>query len=231
MAKSKDARAPLDRRRIAEEALRLIDADGLAELSMRRLGAALGVEGMALYHHFRNKGELLDAVLELLLEEMQPPDGPMAPLDRLRKTFEACRRIAIRHPHAFLLIPTRRFTTAAQFDAYEKLLGIFREAGFDAMKSATYFRVLAAFATGASLAEIGSRAQQPDATPIRLETFNDPQRYPLISAVVPHLRVNKLGAIFETGLDLIFGAMQDELARPPRARRSGRRLSTSTPAR
>jgi AcrR family transcriptional regulator len=222
MGKRKPVREPLDRRRIAEEALRLIDAEGLEQLSMRRLGTALGVEGMAFYYHFHNKGELLDAVLELLLEEMEPPGGTMAPLDRLRRTFEACRRVAIRHPQAFLLMPTRRFTTDAQLDYYEKLLGIFRAAGFDAAQSATYFRVLAAFVTGASMAEIGSRAQQPDATPIRLETFSDPERYPLVSGVVPHLRVNKLGAIFEVGMDLIFQAMQDELGRNARAERKAR---------
>jgi AcrR family transcriptional regulator len=213
-------RKALDRRRIAEEALRLIDAEGLEQLSMRRLGAALGVEGMALYYHFRNKGELLDAVLELLLEEMAPPERAMAPLDRLRRTFEACRQIAIRHPQAFLLVPTRRFRTDAQLDYYEKLLGIFRDAGFDAVQTATFFRILAAFVTGASLAEIGSRARQPDATPIRLEKFNDPERYPLVSAVVPHLGVSKLGAIFDFGMDLIFGAMNKPLA-GAKAERSG----------
>jgi AcrR family transcriptional regulator len=222
MKKTRPAREPLDRRRIAEEALRLIDAHGLEDLSMRRLGAALGVEGMALYWHFHNKGELLDGVLDLLLEEMTPPTGAMPPLERLRKTFEDCRRVALRHPQAFLLIATRRFTTETQLDYYEKLLAIFLAAGFDAAQSAVYFRVLAAFVTGASLAEIGSRAQQPDATPIRLETFSDPQRYPLVTAVVPHLRVNKLGVIFETGMDLIFQSMEDELAAAPRSRRRPR---------
>lgn len=228
MEKRRTARKPLDRHRIAAEALRLIDAEGLEQLSMRRLGAALGVEGMALYYHFRNKGELLDAVLELLLEEMAPPEGTMAPLDRLRRTFEACRQIAIRHPQAFLLVPTRRFRTDAQLDYYEKLLGIFRDAGFDAAQTATMFRVLAGFVTGASLAEIGSRARQPDATPIRLEKFSDPERYPLVSAVVPHLRVSKLAAIFDFGMDLIFRAMKERLAgasagRSVRARGTARR--------
>jgi AcrR family transcriptional regulator len=223
MAKGRSAREPLDRRRIAEEALRLIDAEGLEQLSMRRLGAALGVEGMALYHHFENKGELLDAVLELLAEEMAPPQGEMAPLDRLRRTFESLRRIAIRHPQAFLLIPTRRFRTDAQLGYYEQLLGIFRDAGFDAAQSATFFRVLAGFCTGASLAEIGSRAQQPDATPIRLEEFSDPVRYPLVTSIVPYLRVSRLGAIYDFGLDLIFDAMREQLARRPAPARGGRR--------
>lgn len=213
MNKQKKARAPLDRRRIAEEALRLIDADGLEQLSMRRLGAALGVEAMALYYHFRDKGALLDAVLELLLEEMAPPAGSSQPLERLRRTFEASRLVALRHPQAFLLVPTRRFSTDAHLAYYEDLLGVFRDSGLGPAQTARFFRVLAGFVTGASLAEIGSRAQQPDATPIRLEKFNEPDRYPLVSAVVPHLRVDRLKAIFDFGLDLIFDAMRDQVGR------------------
>jgi AcrR family transcriptional regulator len=207
-------RAPLDRRRIAVEALRIIDAHGLDRLSMRRLGTELGVEGMAVYHHFRSKAELLDGVLELLLEEMEPaPAAFGTPLERLRATFEATRAVAIRHPHAFLLLPTRRFNTDKALEYYERLLALFREAGLDARLSARFFRLLAGYVTGAGLAEIGSRAQQPDATPIKLERFADPQRFPLVTSIVPELRVANLDAVFAFGLDVIFNALAVKSAR------------------
>ena len=180
---------------------------------MRRLGAELGVEGMSIYHHFRNKAELLDGVLELLLEEMaQPLDGDGSPVARLRRTFEATRAVALRHPHAFVLLPTRRFNTDKALEYYERLLGLFRDAGLDAAQSARFFRLLAGFVTGAGLAEIGSRAQQPDATPIRLEQFADQERFPLVTAIVPELRVKNLDAIFAFGLDVIFDALRVAVA-------------------
>ena len=218
-SRKNSARAPLDRKRIAEEALRIIDADGLQQLSMRRLGAELGVEGMAIYHHFHNKAELLDGVLELLLEELEvPPEGSGTPLERLRRLFEATRAVAIRHPHAFLLLPTRRFNTARAFEYYERLLGLFRDAGFDVPESARFWRLLAGYVTGAGLAEIGSRARQPDATPVRLETFSDPERLPLVTAIVPELRVGNLDAIFAFGMDVIFDAMAARLRRRRKTR-------------
>jgi len=205
-------RVPLDRRRIAAEALRIIDADGLEQLSMRRLGAELGVEGMAIYHHFHNKAEVLDGVLELLLDEIElPPASRGSPLERLRRMFEATRAVAIRHPHAFLLLPTRRFNTDKQLEYYERLLGLFREAGFDARASARFFRLLAGYVTGAGLAEIGSRAQQPDATPVRLERFAEPRRFPLVTEIVPELRVANLDRVFAFGMDVIFDAMSAHL--------------------
>jgi TetR/AcrR family transcriptional regulator, tetracycline repressor protein len=213
-ARRRNGRKPLDRKRIAEEALRLIDADGLDQLSMRRLGAELGVEGMAIYHYFHNKAELLDGVLELLLEELAvPPEGQGTALERLRRLFETTRSVAIRHPHAFLLLPTRRFNTARAFEYYERLLGLFRDAGFDTRESARFWRLLAGYVTGAGLAEIGSRAQQPDATPVKLESFFEPERFPLVTAIVPELRVGNLNAIFAFGLDVIFDAMAAHLQR------------------
>jgi AcrR family transcriptional regulator len=225
LAKPATARGParkrrpaLDRRRIAVEALRIIDGDGLDGLSMRRLGTELGVEGMAIYHHFHSKAELLDGVLELLLEEMEPPPPAFGtPLERLRATFESTRAVAVRHPHAFLLLPTRRFGTDKALDYYERLLGLFREVGLDARLSARFFRLLAGYVTGAGLAEIGSRAQQPDATPIRLERFADSQRFPLVTSIVPELRVANLDAVFAFGLDVIFTALEQH--RGPRKRR------------
>ncbi len=203
----------LERRVIAQKALELIDRNGLEALSMRKLGAALGVEAMALYHHFESKAELLDGVLELLVEQIErgiPENKP--PLWRLRRMFENMRRIAIEHPHAFILLPTRRFRTQRALEAYERLLQTFRDAGFDAEASARYFRVLAGFVSGAGLAEIGgSRALQPDATGVILEDFSDEQEFPRVTEVVPYLRVRKLDQIFAFGLDLIFDAMKRDL--------------------
>jgi AcrR family transcriptional regulator len=71
--------------RISETALQLIDKHGMDALSMRRLGKELKVEAMALYYHFKNKGELLDAVLERLVDEvLLAPRDSMTPLDWLR---------------------------------------------------------------------------------------------------------------------------------------------------
>ena len=217
----KRAKPALNRRMIAEAALKLIDAEGLEDLSMRQLGTMLGVEAMALYHHFHNKAELLDAVQELLFEEIEAtaPPGP-APLQRLRSMFEGSRHVAIAHPRAYLLVPTRRFRTRPLLEFYERFLQIFRDAGLDDEASARYFRVLAGFATGASLAEIGSRAMQPDASPVILEDFSD-KTFPRVTAVVPYLQVAKLGRIYNFGLDLIFAAMEAEIGRTAASQRAG----------
>ncbi|MDA0635643.1 TetR/AcrR family transcriptional regulator C-terminal domain-containing protein [Nonomuraea sp. MCN248] len=56
---------PLSRERIIEAALHIADTQGLRRLTMRRLGDALQVEAMAIYHHLpRGKEALMDALAE-----------------------------------------------------------------------------------------------------------------------------------------------------------------------
>ncbi|WP_330182093.1 TetR family transcriptional regulator [Nocardia sp. NBC_01503] len=52
----------LSRERIRDAALTLVDRDGLAELSMRKLAAELGVQAASLYGHYPTKDDLLDDI-------------------------------------------------------------------------------------------------------------------------------------------------------------------------
>lgn len=62
--------ALLSRERIIQAATALIDAEGLATLSTRRLAAELGVRGPSLYNHFATKDEILDAVANAVVAEV-----------------------------------------------------------------------------------------------------------------------------------------------------------------
>jgi AcrR family transcriptional regulator len=210
----KNKTEPLDRNRIAQVALNMIDQHGIDQLSMRKLGSELGVEAMALYHYFRNKAELLDGILDIALEEVSArlaAEG--SPLQRVRATFDGLRLMAIEHPHAYLAMVSRRFRTQISLQFYEQLLQHFHDAGLSPAQSARYYRMMANFTAGAGLAEVGSRAKQPDATPIILENFDQPE-FPLITAAMPFLRVSEIDGIYHTGMDILFAALQAELARP-----------------
>ena len=66
---------------VVESAMAVLDAYGLADLSMRRLAADLGVRPAALYHHFASKQVLLAAVADELLARGSAPRSPR-PLGR-----------------------------------------------------------------------------------------------------------------------------------------------------
>jgi AcrR family transcriptional regulator len=212
-------RAPLNRDAIVTAALAEIDGKGLDGLSMRRLGAALGVEAMALYHHFPSKDDLLDGVMERLLAEVDlPPVGSMPPIERLRIFVRSYRQIAIRHPHAFVLLAVRRFNTEVALALYERILDALDEAGFDAIHSARLFRLIGYYASGAGLAEIAMRSQESDAASAKAESVTERQHFPRVAAVSRYMRAGSLDAVFEFGLDLLF----DEIRRQAQSSRRGR---------
>jgi AcrR family transcriptional regulator len=105
-------RKPLDRDRIVAAAVRFIDESGLPGLSMRRLGAVLGVEAMSLYRYVPGRENLLDAVVDSIIEEMRQDEDVLdAPTDGwqdfLQRLAHGVRRVALAHPKAFPLVASR----------------------------------------------------------------------------------------------------------------------------
>jgi AcrR family transcriptional regulator len=72
---------PVTVERIVESAYQIVQNDGLAALSMRKLGKALDVDAMAIYHHVANKQALLALITAHALSEMAEPPAPSAPWD------------------------------------------------------------------------------------------------------------------------------------------------------
>lgn len=102
----------LSREVIIERAIALIDDDGVGALTMRRLGAALGVEGMSLYSYVNSREDLLQGVVEQLVDSIavepgtrtEPGDGWQFFLARVAHDVH---RLAQAHPNAFALIASR----------------------------------------------------------------------------------------------------------------------------
>jgi AcrR family transcriptional regulator len=149
-------RSTLTRDRIVDTALDLIDQAGLDALSMRKLGAALGVEAMALYHHIGSKERLLGAVTERLDREIADSLETSGDwLASLRQLAHGCRAVARRHPTAVPLLGQCEAGAKTYLYIVKERL---RAAGFEPVLAALILHVIDCYAMGAALAE-GVRAQ------------------------------------------------------------------------
>jgi TetR/AcrR family transcriptional regulator, tetracycline repressor protein len=95
-------RGALDRERILDAALALVDADGLDGFTMRRLGAALGVDPMAVYHHIGGKRAIVLALVERVFAGFDLPPTGGAWDEGVRAWANAYRRLVIAH-HGLVL--------------------------------------------------------------------------------------------------------------------------------
>jgi AcrR family transcriptional regulator len=131
---SKDGREPLTKEKIVEKALEILDAEGVEGISMRRLGDALGVEAMALYHHFPNKDAILDGVLARIVAETGPAmavaDAPSDWKAVMLSGPASAGRALEAHPKAGWLFLGRQYSTAPSLQMLEAPLAILESAGF-----------------------------------------------------------------------------------------------------
>jgi AcrR family transcriptional regulator len=65
-------RTPLNRQRIVRTAVALADEGGVDSISMRKIAEELDVVPMALYRHVANKDEMLDAMVDAVVAEIDP---------------------------------------------------------------------------------------------------------------------------------------------------------------
>jgi AcrR family transcriptional regulator len=92
-----DQPAGLDRDRITAASVRLLDAEGLAKFSMRRLAAELDVTAMSLYWYVDTKDDLLELALDSVYTEIAPPREEAHWHDRLRELATTYRELLVRH--------------------------------------------------------------------------------------------------------------------------------------
>lgn len=92
----------LDRQRIVNEAVALLDEHGLDELSLRKLAQRLDVRAPTLYWHIPNKAALVTAIAETILERAMPDPAPPGPTqswqDWLIDIAQQLRRALLSHP-------------------------------------------------------------------------------------------------------------------------------------
>ncbi|MFJ3774267.1 TetR/AcrR family transcriptional regulator C-terminal domain-containing protein [Streptomyces sp. NPDC090075] len=128
------ARVPLNRTRVLSAAVALADEGGVDALSMRRIAQALGVVPMALYKHVANKNELLDGMIDVLVDEIDPPVEGIGWKAAVRRRVLSARRMLLRHPWAPEVIEARMKTRAAPTPALleylDSMIGVFRSGGF-----------------------------------------------------------------------------------------------------
>lgn len=110
-AATPSGRGNLGRELIIAEAVRFIDQSGEDRLTMRRLGAELNVEAMALYRYVPGREQLLDGIVEYVMNELY--DATMTGeltsswQEYLQQTARGVRTVATAHPRIFPMVAVR----------------------------------------------------------------------------------------------------------------------------
>jgi len=201
--------ALLTRERIVEAASALVDAEGLDALSVRRLATELGVQGPSLYNHFPTKAEIVDAVADAVIEQVDLTafanyEWP----DALRRWAKSYHGVLVAHPNVVPVLaqgPGRRPASLAMAEA---VFGALVEGGWPPARATHIGALMRYLVTGSAL---GSFALGFDIDPALYDRYPHLHRAPLLAA---HHEAVDEGA-FELGLDLLItGLTAQEKGRP-----------------
>jgi AcrR family transcriptional regulator len=147
---------PISRDAIVAAAVRLLDREGLAALSMRRLAEELGTGAASLYWHVGSKDGLLDLVLDQIIGENQVPEpDPPRWREQLKDVARDQRRISLRHPYVVRISIGRipMGPNALQFS--ERVLAILRAGGLPPRLAVQGYLLLIATVNGFTVDETG----------------------------------------------------------------------------
>jgi AcrR family transcriptional regulator len=149
----REPQRPLNRELILDGAVALIEREGPGSLSMRRLGSTLGVEAMAIYHHFASRDELLSAIGDRLLEPLHELELSDDWREACRRFATALRNVAAARPATFRLLGLQPFDTPVSLRPVERLLSVLVAAGFGPGDALAIYRATVSYARGYALAE------------------------------------------------------------------------------
>ncbi|MEU2348044.1 TetR/AcrR family transcriptional regulator C-terminal domain-containing protein [Modestobacter sp. NPDC049651] len=210
----------LGRERILQAAIDFIDEHGLAALTMRRLGSALGVEAMALYRYVPGREDLLDGVVETVVDTLfEADDGDDIYIgdhsgwqDYLMRLAHGVRRIALAHPAVFPLVASRPPAAPwvrpplRSLRIVESFLGTLTGDGFSDQAAVAAYRAYSSFLLGHLLLEVTqigaqvSLLDQPEGDP-DAQARTDLDQFPALERTEPLLAQDKSAAEFEEALE------------------------------
>ncbi|WP_433254846.1 TetR/AcrR family transcriptional regulator [Streptosporangium sp. CA-135522] len=206
--------AGLSKQRVVVEAIRLADREGVDGLSMRRLAGTLGAGAMSLYHYVASKEELLDAMVDIVFEEIElPPEGTDWQ-SAMRRRAVSARQVLARHPWANGLMESRTSPGPANLRHHEAVTACLRQAGFSVLMATHANWLLDSYVYGFALQEAGLPFDTADEFADVIEDAYLPQLPP---DEFPYLNESAAALVaagfdpaeeFAFGLDLILTALE-----------------------
>ena len=206
-------RAPLTRDRLLAAAVAIVDTRGLAALTMRALAAAVDVQPMSLYHHVRNKDEILDLLVDAVFSEIELPTDDQPWRTALRLRTSSVREVLGRHRWAIGLLESRRNAGPATLQHHDAMLGIMRRGGFTVAGAAHAYSLLDSYAYGFALQEAMLPFDGPDELSVVAEGFAAlvTESYPHLGEMLHEYVMQpgySFGGEFEIGLEAVLDALE-----------------------
>jgi AcrR family transcriptional regulator len=205
-------RDPITREAIVDTALRLLDRDGLDQLSMRRVAEELGTGAASLYWHVGSKDGLLDLVLDRVIGEVDVPDpDPERWQEQVKELARAQRAVILRHRDLVRISLGRIPLGPNALELSERTLAILRAGGLSDELAVLGQQLLIATVNGFTLDETSPPEAgdwQQVGNEVRDYIGSLPgERFPNLQAVADQFTVTDRDEAFDLLLDIFVSGL------------------------
>jgi AcrR family transcriptional regulator len=205
-------RTPLTRARIIETAVVYADEHGVEELSMRKLGAALGVEAMSLYNHVEGKDDIYDGMIDYVFSSISMPDADLDWKDAMRQIGPAALEQFNRHPWAVQLLMQRGNTGPGFLAFMDRTLGFLRKAGFSDEDTQHAWQMLASHTMGYAVQQATAPGtMEREMVDIQRQMAQLGDQFPNVAALGPLIVQCNFATEYGFGLEIILDGLESRL--------------------
>jgi AcrR family transcriptional regulator len=181
-ASTKSGRVPwgtISRKQIVDAAERVVRTRGYEQLTIRGLAADLGVSPMALYHHVRDKDDLLDEIVDRLLARAWKPRAD--PADWQTWIIEAAdrlRQLLVAQPAALHVYLTHPVASPAALARMDSVMRVLRQTLGDEQPAQRAYAAIHTYTVGFAALEASRSGWQPPqgSRPSSVEAGSDPNQ-------------------------------------------------------
>lgn len=212
-----DGPAALSRERILAAAMNLADSSGLEQLSMRNLAAGLGVQAMSLYNHIVNRDDIIDALVDQVIAEIQVPDCAGDWRATMQQRARSAHQALLRHPWATMAIVSRVSTGAAMLAYIEATLACLVQAGFSPEDADHVWNALDSYIYGFTLQQLKFpfKAEEYREAAVAYLPSIPESRYPYFVGLGRQIIDGSYDGLhrLEFGLELLLEGLEREISR------------------
>jgi len=171
----------IGREAVLEAAIRLLDAEGVEALTMRRLASELGVSAMAPYRYVGSKDELLIVLVDRLAARLVYPPRPTDPKAAMLVLWSTIYDSLVEHPWVPEVLARRRMMAPSVRGAIEEIHAALCDAGLPIEAAVRAYRLMWNFTLGSLLVRAGAGTEAPSQQR-ELRAAPDPELYPTLAA-------------------------------------------------
>ncbi|WP_190821150.1 TetR/AcrR family transcriptional regulator [Saccharopolyspora pogona] len=210
-ARERPAKHPLSLELIVRTALDLLDSEGLDAVSMRKVAQRLGTGAASLYAYVRNKDELHELMLDLVIGEIEVPQpDPEKWQEQIKGLIRQQVEVLTAHPGiAQVVMRTPAPTGPNALVVSEAMMAVLRSAGLSDRVVAFAVDILALFGTAVAMersADFGlSDAERIERMEMVQQYFSElpADRFPTMVSMLPALMSGDEEERFDFGLDIL----------------------------